>query len=113
MFLGLLNPDPDLVLRGLDPAQDTSIIKQNSKKNPYSYCFVTSLCIFIFKNDVNVASKSNKRKTLKKLNVSVSESVSQWYGSADPEPYCTKMSRDPQHCLNRMRKKNLYLGPHH
>jgi hypothetical protein len=33
MFLGLLDPDPDL---------DPSITKQKSKKNLDSYCFVTS-----------------------------------------------------------------------
>jgi hypothetical protein len=41
MFLGLLNPDSDPLVRGTDP--DTSIIKQNSNKNLNSYCFVTSL----------------------------------------------------------------------
>jgi hypothetical protein len=39
MFLGL--PDPDPLVRDTDP--DPSIIKQNSKKNIDSYCFVTSL----------------------------------------------------------------------
>ncbi len=32
---------------------------KNSKKNLNSYFFVTSLCLFKLKNDVNVASKSN------------------------------------------------------
>jgi hypothetical protein len=35
MFLGVPDPDP-------------SIIKQNSKKNFDSYCFVTSFGLFIF-----------------------------------------------------------------
>jgi len=39
MFLGL--PDPDLLFRSMDP--DPPIIKQNSKKNLGTYCFVTSL----------------------------------------------------------------------
>ncbi len=41
--LGL--PDPDPLVRGADPAPepDPSFIKQNSKKNIDSYCFVTSL----------------------------------------------------------------------
>jgi hypothetical protein len=39
MFLGLLDPDP--LVRGTDP--DPSNIKQNSKKNLDSSCFVTSL----------------------------------------------------------------------
>jgi hypothetical protein len=37
-FLGLLDPDPDPLVRGMDP----SIVKQNRKKNLGSYCFVTS-----------------------------------------------------------------------
>jgi hypothetical protein len=28
MFLGLMDPDPDLLVRGMDPAPDPSIIKQ-------------------------------------------------------------------------------------
>jgi hypothetical protein len=48
MFFVLLDPDPDPLARGMDPASapdpdpDLSIIKQNSKKNPDFYCFVTS-----------------------------------------------------------------------
>ncbi len=44
MVLGL--PDPDPLVRGVDPDRDPapdpdpSIIKQNSKKNLDSYCFV-------------------------------------------------------------------------
>ena len=41
MFLGLLDPDPDLLVRGIAPEQDPSIIKQKNKKNLDSYCFVT------------------------------------------------------------------------
>ena len=43
MFLGL--PDPDPLVRDTDPAPDPdpSIIKQNSKENIDSYCFVTSV----------------------------------------------------------------------
>jgi hypothetical protein len=40
MFLGLLDPDPDPLVRGMDP--DPSIINKKSKKNFDSYCFVTS-----------------------------------------------------------------------
>jgi hypothetical protein len=52
MFLDLLYPDPDLLVRGIDPDPDPlvrgidpdpCIIKQNSKKNLDSYCFVTFL----------------------------------------------------------------------
>jgi hypothetical protein len=39
MFLGL--PDPDPSVRDTDPDPDPSIIKQKSKKNLDSYCFVT------------------------------------------------------------------------
>ncbi len=42
MFLGLLDPDP--LVRGMDPDQTS----KNSKKNPNSYCFVTSFGLFIF-----------------------------------------------------------------
>jgi hypothetical protein len=38
MFLGLLDPDP--LVTDTDPDPGPSIIKQNSKKNFGSYCFV-------------------------------------------------------------------------
>ena len=47
MFLGLLDPDPDPLVRGLDPDSaldpdlDPSIIMQKNKKNLDSYYFVT------------------------------------------------------------------------
>jgi hypothetical protein len=50
MFLGLLNP----LVRGMDPDPDPaldpdpSIIKQESKKNLDSYCFLTSIGLFMF-----------------------------------------------------------------
>ena len=40
-FLGLSDPDP--LVRGADLASDPSTVKQNSKKNLGSYCFVNSL----------------------------------------------------------------------
>jgi hypothetical protein len=62
MYLGL--PDPDPLVRGMD--LDPSIIlltsSKNNKKNLDSYCFATSFGLFIFENDVNVPSKSNKQK---------------------------------------------------
>jgi hypothetical protein len=64
MFLGL--PDPDPLVRVMDPAPDPdpSISCKNSKKNLDSFYFVT-LCDFLsLKNDVNVPSKSNKQKKL-------------------------------------------------
>jgi hypothetical protein len=42
MFLGLLDPDSDTLVRGMDPDPSPSFIKQNSKKNLDFYCFVTS-----------------------------------------------------------------------
>ncbi len=41
-------PDPDPLVRGMDPDPNSSIIKQNSKKNLDSYCFLTSFALFIF-----------------------------------------------------------------
>jgi hypothetical protein len=55
MFLGLL--DPNLLDRGTDPAP--SSIRQNSKINLDSYCFMT----FCLGKNVNVPSKSTKQKT--------------------------------------------------
>jgi hypothetical protein len=46
MFLGLLDPDPDPLVRG------------------DSYYFVTLFDFLSLKNDVNVPSKSNKQKKL-------------------------------------------------
>ncbi len=70
MFLGLLDPDPDLLVRGMDP--EPSITKQkNSKKNLDCYYFVTSLWLFSLKNDLNVPSKSNKQKFFSQILVFV------------------------------------------
>jgi hypothetical protein len=44
MFLGILDPDLDPLVRGKDPDQDCSIIKKNSTKNLDSYRF----CDFFF-----------------------------------------------------------------
>jgi hypothetical protein len=60
MFLGL--PDPDPLIRGMDPDSDPSIIMQkylNSKKNFDSFYFVTFFDVLSLKN---VHSKSNKQK---------------------------------------------------
>ncbi len=56
---------PDPLVRGMDP--DPSIIKQKSKKKLDSYFFVTSFGLIIFEYDVNVPSKSNKLKNLRKI----------------------------------------------
>ncbi len=55
---------PDPLVRDTDP--DPFIIKQTSKKNLGSYCFVTFYDFLSLKNDVNVASKSKKKKNFKK-----------------------------------------------
>jgi hypothetical protein len=52
MFLGIPDPDPD------------GSGCKNSKKNLDSYYFVTLVDFLSLKNDVNVASKSNKQKKL-------------------------------------------------
>jgi hypothetical protein len=62
MILGL--PDPDPLVRGMDPDPDPSIIMQNSKKNLDSYYIVTLFDFLSLKNDVNVPSKSIKQKKL-------------------------------------------------
>jgi hypothetical protein len=48
MFLGLLDPDPDLLDRGMDPAPapdpdpSITVLSKNCKKTLDFYCFVTS-----------------------------------------------------------------------
>jgi hypothetical protein len=70
VFLGLPDPDPDPLVRAMDPDRDPavdpdpSIIMQNSKKNFDSYYLVTLFDFLSLKNDVNVASKSNRPKKL-------------------------------------------------
>jgi hypothetical protein len=60
MFLCL--PDPDPLVRCMDPDPDPSIIMQNSKKNLDSYYFVTLFDFLSLKNYVNVPLKSKKQK---------------------------------------------------
>ncbi len=70
MFLGLSNPDP--LVTCMDPDPDPALNPdpsmttpcKNSKKNLDSYYFVTLFDFLSLKNDVNVASKSNKQKKL-------------------------------------------------
>ena len=58
MFLGLLDPDPDPLVKGMDPDPDpdTSIIKQNSTDFLLLYDVLSS------KNDVNEPLKGNMQK---------------------------------------------------
>jgi hypothetical protein len=62
MFLGL--PDPDPLVRGMDPDPNSSIIMQKNKKNLDSYYFATLFDFLSLKNDVNVPSKNKKQKKL-------------------------------------------------
>jgi hypothetical protein len=63
MFLGL--PDPDPLVRGMEPDPDPALDPdpdllsscKNSKKNLYSYYFVTLFDFLSLKNDGNVPSK--------------------------------------------------------
>jgi hypothetical protein len=69
--------------------------------------FVTYFDFLSLKTDVNVPSKVRNKKTLRKQNFFLlgscqsltkkgSRSVSQWFGSADPDPY--QNVTDIQHC---------------
>ncbi len=77
MFFGLPNPDPDPLVRGMDPDPDPALdpdpyiiksniyyISKNNKKNLESYYLVTLFDFLFLKNNVNVPSKSNKQKKL-------------------------------------------------
>jgi hypothetical protein len=50
MILGLLDLDPDPLVRDIDPAPDPdpSIIQKKQKENFDSYCSVTCFLLFIF-----------------------------------------------------------------
>ena len=119
MFLGLLDWDPDPLVRGMDLHPDPGgqrirvflSSSQNSKKNLDSYTVLLLLMDFIsLKNDVNVPAKSNNEKTffkisfllsLTKIGGSGSESVfiSQRHGSADLDPDPHQSVMDLQHCF--------------
>ncbi len=42
----VLNPDPDQLIKSMDPDPDPSSISKNSKKNLDFYCFVISFWLF-------------------------------------------------------------------
>ncbi len=78
---------------------------QNSRKDLYSYCFVTSLGLFIFKKWCkcsfkkiisNIFSCLPSWRSLTKI--AGSWSVKQRYGSPDPDQIVT----DPQHCSEHL-----------
>ncbi len=58
-FLGL--PDPDPLVRGMDPVPDPSIIEQKLQENPWFLLFFDFLSL---KNDLIVALKSIEPKNL-------------------------------------------------
>jgi hypothetical protein len=86
--ISVADPEPDL---------DPFIIKQNYKKNVYSYCFWTSSSL---KNYVKVHSKSTyfllpSYRSMTKI--AGSGSISQRHGSADTDPRQNVM--DPQYSI--------------
>jgi hypothetical protein len=95
---------------------------KNSKKNLYFYCFVTSLWLFNFEDDVNVPSKIRSKKRNKFFFVGVlkvteerakSGLVSPRYGSTDPDTY--QNVTDPEYCRLVVQLwiqiQNLYVFP--
>jgi hypothetical protein len=110
MFWGLLDPDPDTLVTDTNQAVSGSgyfyhqaIVRKT--------LIPTVLTIFDFvslKNGVNVPLKSNKHKNFfwisfllaswrSMTKIAGSGTISQRYGSADPDPY--KNVTDPQHWL--------------
>jgi hypothetical protein len=89
MFLGLLDPGPDPLVRGTDPDPatdpDPSFIKKKLVRKTLIPTVLWLLFDFLsFKNDVNVPSNSIKQKNFKKKKIAGSESLSnsQRHGSA-------------------------------
>ncbi len=96
VFLGLPDPDLDPLVRGMDPdpALDPDPDPSIREEKPWFLIFCYSFFDFLFlKNDVNVASKSNKQK---KLCSKISFLLTSWR-SVDPDPPQNVM--DPQHWL--------------
>ncbi len=66
---GLPDPDPDPLVKDMDPESKIWIrillsSCKNNEKNLESYYFVTLFDFLSLKNNVNVPSKSNKQKKL-------------------------------------------------
>ncbi len=104
MFLDL--PDPDPLVRGVDPDPDPSIIKQNSKKKSRdSYCFVTSFGLLIFEKRCffYVPLKINKQKNFffKLVFVCVLKVSNEMAGSGSASESISQRLNvmDPEHCL--------------
>ncbi len=78
IFLSLLDPDQDPIVRGTDP--DPSIIKQRKTLIPTVLLLLYDF--FSLKNDVNVASKSTKQKTF----IFSCHTKVHWRKYQDPDP---------------------------
>jgi hypothetical protein len=111
MFLRI--PDPERSLFCADPDLDPSINKQKKVRKTLALYFVNFLKFLSKKTVVNEPSKSTailknfEQKTYYFVSIlsaidektgsgTESGSVSQWYGSVDPDPY--QKGTDPQHC---------------
>jgi hypothetical protein len=92
MFVRLPDPLPDPLVTSTDPAPDPSIMQQKIVKNLDFHCFVTSLCLFILEEKCKGTGVSDPDPYIIGPPGSASESVSQRYGSEDPDSG-TKMSR--------------------
>jgi hypothetical protein len=99
MFLCL--PDPDPLVRGIDPDPNPSVIIRKTLIPPV---FLLLLDFLSLKNYINVPSKSNKKKNFFLISflltkIAESGSIIQRHGSADsdldPDPHQNVM--DPEH----------------
>ena len=93
MFLGLMDPDPDPLVRGMDPDPtldlDPSIIKKIVRKPWFLLVVTTVLFDFLsLKIYEFLSSKSKKQKNFKN-------------GSTGPDPDPHQNVMDPQHCWIR------------
>ncbi len=100
-----------------------SSTKQKKRKNHHFYFLLLLFDFLSWKTDVNVPSKSKKKKNFEKKFVLLtacqsltkkagsgfgSRSVSQLNGSADQDPYPYQNVTDPQHCKTVINKKCIY-----
>ncbi len=81
-------PGSDPLVQGSDPAPDPFIIKQKLEENLDSYCLARGKKLRHFFAILKVTDENNR--------IRIPGSLSQRYGSADPDPYQNVM--DPQHC---------------
>jgi hypothetical protein len=111
----------------LDPQWFVLWSRSTSEKVRKTLIFLLLFHFLSLKTDVNVSSKSNKQNTMEKNTFFVgilsatdkkagsgsgfgseSGSVSQWYGSPDPDPY--QIVTDPPHSVTLLETK-LYCTP--